>query len=348
VLALPGRLDTLTGGYGYDRRVSAGLLARGWSVDVRELDDSFPFPTSGARAGATGMLASLPDETVVLFDGLAFGALAEEAEREGARLRFVALVHHPLAEETGIAAADAEVLEASERRALATARHVVVTSRGTAAGLGRYGVAGDRLDVIEPGTDRAPLAAGSTDGRVHLLCVASLVPRKGHDILFRALAAIPHRGWCLTCVGSLERHAVAAQELRALARQLGIEDHVVFAGEADDTTLPGYYAAADLFVLPTLHEGYGMVVAEALARGLPIVSTRTGAIGDLVGEHAGIIVAPGDADAFSMALSLVLDGPDAAELRRHLARGARQVRETLPTWDEAARLMDDVLVRVSR
>ncbi len=348
MLAVPGRLETLTGGYGYDRRVADGLATRGWSVEVRELHDSFPFPTPGARAGAAKTLASLPDGTIVLFDGLAFGALPDEAEREGKRLRFVALVHHPLAEETGIAAADAEVLEASERRALATARHVVVTSRGTADGLARYGVAADRLDVIEPGTDRAPLAAGSTDGRVHLLCVASLVPRKGHDILFRALAAVPHHGWHLTCVGSLERHAVAAQELRALARQLGIDDRVAFAGEADDTTLPGYYAAADLFVLPTRHEGYGMAVAEALARGLPVISTRTGAIGDLVGEHAGIVVAPGDADAFSMALSLVLDGPDALELRRHLARGARQVRETLPTWDEAALKMDGVLARVSR
>ena len=99
-------------------------------------------------------------------------------------------------------------------------------------------------------------------------------------------------------------------------------------------------------MLPTLHEGYGMVVAEALAHGLPVISTSTGAIAELVGDEAGIIVPPGDGEAFSRALSLVLDGADAPALRERLARGARRVRETLPTWDDAASRMDEVLSRV--
>jgi glycosyltransferase involved in cell wall biosynthesis len=347
-LLVPGRLDTLTGGYGYDRRIVSGLSARGWTVAVHELHDSFPFPLPEARAGARHVLASMPDDAVVIADGLAFGALAEEAELESSRLRFVALVHHPLAAETGLGAADAASLDASERRALATARRVVVTSRKTAAALPRYGVGGDRIETIEPGTDPAPLATGSGDGPLQLLCVAALIPRKGHDILFRALAQLPHRRWRLTCVGSLERQPDMAVSLRTLARSLGVEREIVFAGEAGPSTLPAYYDSADVFALPTLHEGYGMAVAEALARGLPVISTDTGGIPALVGEKAGLIVPPGDARAFADALAQVVDdAPAALALRRRLAAGAREVRGTLPTWEDAAERMDAVLTRVA-
>src|SRR5260221_4805695 len=125
-LVVPGRLETLTGGYGYDRRIVAGLTERGWSVAVRELDESFPFPTVHARQQTARVLASIPEGATALVDGLALGALPEEAEREAGRLRFVALVHHPLALETGIDSADAAALESSERRALAAVRRVIV------------------------------------------------------------------------------------------------------------------------------------------------------------------------------------------------------------------------------
>ena len=342
VLLVPGRIDTLTGGYAYDRRMVAGLEARGWSVAVHELHDSFPFPTPEALVHAGRVLATIDDDAIVLADGLAFGAMPEAAETHAARLRIVALVHHPLAAETGIGVAAAAALEASERRALATVRRVVVTSRGTAAALGRYGVGDDRIDVVEPGTDPAPLAAGSGGGPLHLLCVAALAPRKGHELLFRALASIPQRRWRLTCVGSLERHPGMAETLRTLARTLNLDGQIVFAGEATAAMLPAFYASADVFVLPTLYEGYGMAVAEALARGLPVVSTKTGAIAELVGGTAGIVVEPGDGPAFAQALSSVLDDVT----RQRLAAGARQVRGTLPTWEDAASRMDAVLSRV--
>ena len=168
-------------------------------------------PTPQALADAGRVLATIADDAVVLADGLAFGAMPEEAEREAARLRIVALVHHPLAAETGIGAAAAAALEASERRALATARRVVVTSRGTAAALERYGVGAGANR--RRGAGHGPGAAGARDregGPLHLLCVAALAPRKGHELLFHALASIPQRHWRLTCVGSLERHPAMA------------------------------------------------------------------------------------------------------------------------------------------
>ena len=342
---VPGDLETRTGGYGYDRRIVDGLRERGWRVDVVSLDGSFPFPTRAAREEAGRALAAIPDGATVLVDGLALGVLPDEAEREGKRLNLVALVHHPLALETGLDPAVADSLEQSERRALAAVRSVVVTGESTAAGLARYGVGRERISVVRPGTDRAPVARGSSDqpgdaGELAMLCVATLTPRKGHDILFRALAAIPHRRWRLRCAGSLDRDHALVESLTALLRREGIEDRVELLGDLDTASLAVEYDRCDLFVLSTLYEGFGMAVAEALARGLPVVSTATGNIPALVGDEAGIVVEPGNQAAFTAALTRVASDP---ALRARFAAGARGVRERLPTWAESVAVMESVL-----
>ena len=353
---IPGDLEIRTGGYGYDRRIIAGLRDVGWRVDVHRLDDSFPTPTPAARDHAAHVLADIPDGAIVLADGLALGALPAEVDRETGRLNVVALVHHPLAEETGIDPALAARLKVSETRALAAVRSVVVTSRTTAARLDDYGVAADRITVVEPGTDPAALSRGSAmaqqaaangtqPAEVALLCVATLTPRKGYELLMSALAAMPVPNWRLTCAGSLDRDDQTVSRVRGQVRSNGFEDRVSLVGDLDAAAVAVEYDRADLFVLPTLYEGYGMVVAEALARGLPIVSTSTGAIGDLVGTEAGIVVSPGDLPAFTDALSRVIAD---ADLRARLAAGAREVRQRLPSWDQSAALMASALEAAAR
>jgi glycosyltransferase involved in cell wall biosynthesis len=330
---VPGSIDTRTGGYGYDRAIVAGLERRGWTVRVHEIPGSFPWCSAASRQSAAAILAALADGTAVVLDGLALGALPDEAAREAARLRLIALVHHPLADETGLSADQRARLEASERRALQAVRHVVVTSARTADTLDRYGVAPASITVIEPGTEPAPQSRGSRGGTVELLCVATLVPRKGHDVLVRALAAMSGTPWHLTCVGGLDRDEAWVAALRAQVAAAGLETRIAFVGELDQTPLEASYDAADVFVLPTWYEGYGMAVAEALARGLPVVSTATGAIADLVGSDAGVLVPPGDAAALTAALSAVVTD---ATLRARLAGGALRVRARLPSWDDAA------------
>lgn len=345
VFMIPGDLETLTGGYGYDRRIIDGLRALGWTVDVEALDASFPYPTSFAREDARRRFAAIADGSVVLVDGLAFGALAVEAEAERHRLRLVALVHHPLADETGIDSRAAALLETSERRALATSRVVVVTSGPTADGLARYGVSGDRIAVVVPGTDPASLAHGSGSRSVHLLCVASLIPRKGHEVLVEALARLRNGPWHLTCVGSLDRDVQTANRVRALLAQYDLSDRVTFAGDLRPPELDREYDRADVFVLPTFHEGYGMVVGEALARGLPVISCPTGAITELVTSEAGILVSPGNVADLGDALAAVIENED---VRSRLAAGARRIRDRLPTWDTASRRMAAALERAGR
>jgi glycosyltransferase involved in cell wall biosynthesis len=256
----------------------------------------------------------------------------------------VALIHLPLAAEIGLDRETAVRLKASERRALAAVDLVVATGRATVAALAAYGVEPDRIVVVEPGADRAPLARGSGGSPMELLCVATANPGKGHDILFRALAAVPHRNWRLTCVGSLDRHPPTVERLRALLREYDLTEQVSLVGEQDLAGLSAFYDKADLFVLATLHETYGMAVAEALAHGLPVISTTTGAIADLVGDDAGLLVPPGDVAALAGALSSVLGD---ARVREQLAGGARRVRDRLPTWDGAFGKMTAALERVT-
>ncbi len=329
---IPGDPDTRTGGYLYDRRIMAGLAALGWRVELRRLDACFPLPDQAALCGAGAVLATLPEQTLTIIDGLALGAMPAVAAAQRDRLRLVALVHHPLALETGLDEKLSQQLHASEREALRHVRQVIVTSPSTArALLTDYEVAPERCIAIPPGTDPAPLAEGSGGEVLELLCVASLTPRKGHTVLFRALARLKHYPWRLFCAGSERLHPPTAALLRQLAAELSLIERIEFSGELDAAALAIRYQQADVFVLPSYHEGYGMALAEALARGLPIVSTTAGAIPDTVPADAGLLVPPGNEAALAEALARVMTEP---ALRERLAAGARAARQSLPGWPE--------------
>jgi glycosyltransferase involved in cell wall biosynthesis len=343
VFIVPGPLATLTGGSIYDRRMVDGLRRRGWSVDVRELDGAFPHPSPSALDHAARLLASLGDGATVVIDGLALGAMPDAVQAHADRLHVVALVHLPLAQEIGLGADTAARLEAGESRALRLAKQVVVTGRATIDAVARLGVRPEVVAVVEPGTDPAPLARGSSGGSVHLLCVATISAGKGHEGLIRALAANRDHVWTLTCAGSLTRHPGTVDRLNRLVSAERLDDRVAFVGEVEDERLQEYYAGADLFVLNTARETYGMAVAEALARGLPVISTRTGAIPALVGDDAGLLVEPNDELALTHALSRAIGD---ASLRERLREGAGHARDRLEPWDAAVDRMAAVLERL--
>ena len=332
VFMLPGPLDSLSGGYAYDRRIVAGLRALGWAVDWLVLPASFPWPDAADLDQAAAQVAALPDDTLIIADGLAFGAMPAIAQHHARRLRWVALVHHPLALETGLDAARRDQLLESEQQALATALGVIVTSAATARGLAAFGVPAGRVHVVMPGTDAAALAAGSGGHALTLLCVATLTPRKGHAVLIEALAGLQDRPWTLHCVGSTSRDAATTQALRASIAARGLGARVQLHGEVAAAALERLYAQADAFVLPSYFEGYGMALAEALAHGLPVVSTTAGASPDTVPAGAGVLLPAGDAAALRQALARLMDD---APWRATLAAGARAARTQLPTWPQA-------------
>lgn len=347
---LPGSLQVMTGGTGYDREIVAGLRSAGWQVDVASLSEGFPWPDADALDDAAKAVARLPDGLCVVADGLAFGALPTLAHAHAQRLRWIALVHHPLALEAGLSPGQRAVLQSAERAALEAAHTVIATSPATARTLqADYGVASSRLHVVLPGTPAAPLALGSQDGPepgpLSLLCVATLTPRKGHTLLIDALAGLQDRRWVLHCVGSTTRDTATAQALQHAIAQHGVAQRVFLHGELDAAALQARYMQADAFVLPSLHEGYGMALAEALSYGLPVISTTAGAIPETVPADAGALVPPGNMVALRNALARLCDEPD---WRAQRAAGARHARAHLPDWTTASAKFAALLESVTR
>lgn len=334
VFAVPGDLANPTGGYAYDRRIIEGLAALGWRTAVVDLGDGFPFPTNAARAAARTRLAALPIGPPIVIDGLAFGALPEAAAALGATHSLVALVHHPLALETGLSAAASASLRASERAALACARHVIATSTTTARLLAAdYDVPSERLSVVEPGTERVATPQRRVESVIALLAVGAVVPRKGYDVLVAALARLKHLPWRLVIAGDCGRSVDTFRRLVADIAALGLSDRVQLAGTVTAEELASLYASADLFVLPSRFEGYGMAYAEAIAHGVPVIGTNAGAIPETVPADAGVLVPPDDVDMLAATLQRLMDNP--AE-RERLAAGARAT--AFPSWRGQAAL----------
>lgn len=342
VFAIPGDIDTPTGGYAYDRRLLELLPSYGLDARHLELPSSFPDPSPADLEATRRLLGETSPETRLLIDGLAFGAMPADLVAALDR-RIIALVHHPLALESGLTAARKAALAASEKAALAIARRVIVTSDITRRTLiADYAVPEARITVAEPGTDPAPRATG-TGTPFQLLSVGAVSPRKGYDVLVDALAGIDEPAWRLTIAGALDRDPLTVTALRRAITSAGLDDRVTLAGTVVPATLDRFYESADLFILPSHYEGYGMVLAEAMARGLAVVCTTGGAAAETVPDAAAIKVPPGDAAVLRDAISRVMHDN---KLRKVMRTASWQTGRTLPTWNETARRVASAIVGI--
>ena len=337
-----------SGGNTYDRRLCAGLAALGWEVREHTILAEDRCGRAEYPASALGeALAGVPDGGVVLLDGLVATGHPEVLGAEAGRLRLVALVHLPL----GLPAPDDSgcPVPAHEEAALRGVAHVVTTSRWTRRWLlDAYGLDPSRVTVAVPGVEPAPLVAGDPTGH-RLLCVGAVIPAKGQDVLLEGLARVATPGWVCELVGTIERDPGFVDHLRGRAIELGIADRVRFRGPLVGTALDAAYARADLFVTASRGETYGMVVTEALARGIPVLATRVGGLPEALGhtpggQRPGVLVPPDDPAALAGALGQWLGDP---RLRRHLRHKAAQRRPMLPTWSATSADVARVLVEVA-
>jgi len=333
--AVPGNLATPTGGYRYDRRIIQELRRLRWQVDVLNLGEGFPFPSVAQRAIALAILSAVPHGCPIILDGLAFGALPEAGALRF-RTPLVALVHLPLALDPGIDITQAELFRDSERAALNTAARVVTTSEATGRLLvSDYGVPIQRIRVARPGNDPVPQASGSTDGIVRLLSIGSIVPGKGYDVLIAAMARIADLPWRLIIAGDRTRSPEVATRLDNDIEAYGLAERVTVLGAVLPERVMELYRTSDIFVFASRYESYGMALAEAIAHGLPVVSTRVGAISDTLFAGACLLVPPDDVAALARALRRLIS--DQGE-RQRFAANARAAAAHLPRWSESARL----------
>jgi glycosyltransferase involved in cell wall biosynthesis len=333
--AVPGDIETLTGGYLYDFNLMKALSASGLTVRHMAWGASFPQPTAQDACDALAQLQSLPRDLPAVVDGLAFGALETEGlQRVSAPL--YALVHHPLALEPGLDPALARNMAEREKANLEIARHIFVTSPHTGGILrAHYGVAPDKITIILPGFDAQARTDTLKDDPPLILSVGILAQRKGHDVLLRALAQIKDLAWQADIVGRDHETGMTAR-LSALIEELGLTGRARLSGEISQEALVARYRRASLFALATRYEGYGIVFGEAMGHGLPIVSTRAGAVPETVAPQAGLLVEADDVDAFAAALRRMLT--DTA-LRNACADASLRAGEALSGWPEAARVL---------
>jgi glycosyltransferase involved in cell wall biosynthesis len=339
LFAIPGDISALTGGYEYDRRILRAGRDLGAEILHVPLPGAFPFPTPPEIEEAIDRIdRAIQPGDVVLIDGLALGALPHR-HLKGLRAPVIALCHHPLCLESGLDAGCAATLRESERRALAASAHVIVTSPHTRQALTQdFDVPEAKITVARPGTDPAVRACG-TGSPVSLLAVGALIPRKGFQYLVEALSDLGDLDWRLDIVGADDHAPPTARRLRDQLSRFAASGKmsagkIRLVGACAGDTLQTLYDRADVFVSPSLYEGYGMALAEALARGLAIIATTGGAASETVPEDARLSVPPADAAALRSALRRVISE---APLRRRLSDAAWRAGQNLPRWDAAAR-----------
>ena len=338
----PGRPS---GGNAYDCHVRQALGSLGWSVRMHAVTGCWPLPDAAAFAALAGVVRKIPDGSVALLDGLLASTAPEVLVPEARRLRLVVLVHMPLGHRP---AGDADDTRMRERAVLSAAASVVTTSAWSRRRLlGLYQLPPGRVHVAEPGVEGAELASGTACGGA-LLCVAAVSFEKGHDVLLDALLSVSALPWRCDCVGSLDREPAFAGHLRRRAVDGGLADRVHFAGPLIASDLQSAYAAADLLVLASRAETYGMVVTEALARAVPVLAAEVGGLTEALGRDAngirpGLLVRPEDPAALAAALRAWLCD---AELRTRLRQAARERRRSLHGWSTTASVLAAVLAEV--
>jgi glycosyltransferase involved in cell wall biosynthesis len=345
--AYPGDLNTLTGGYIYDKQMVTQLRALGWQVDTLGLDPRFPMVSDQVRELTSQRLTNVAPHHQLVIDGLALGALGEHARLIANKRAFIALVHHPLALESGLDADTAQALRHSEQRALSYAQGIIVSSPTTKQTLvDDFAVDPHKIVVIVPGTDQPTTLAKQTSRvsdathRVQLLSVGAIVPRKGFDVLIDALAGLGHLNWHLTIVGDDQRAPQTSAALRQLIVQHGLEQRVSLTGTQAASELAEHYARADVFVLASRYEGYGMAYTEALAWGLPVIGTNAGAGSDTLATAGAQTVPPDNTQALAQVLDDLIGN---AGRRADMRLAALAYAKTLASWQDSGRRFADTL-----
>jgi glycosyltransferase involved in cell wall biosynthesis len=336
-----------TGGNIYDGRVCAGLAEVGWEVLVATVGAAWPVPDSGARADLAGIVSAIPDGEIALIDGLIASPTATQLLPHAGRIRMTVLLHMPLA--TALDTRHDASAERSERVVLRAAAGVVVTSEWTRQQvLTRYKIPACRVHVARPGVDRVIAPARPVRG--HLICVGTLGPHKGQDLLVEALAELGDLDWQCVLAGPLDRDPDFVDQLQTRISRLGYGDRIRLAGVLTGAVLSHAYSTADLLVAPSRSETYGMAVTEALAHGLPVIAAAVGGLPEALGStidgtRPGQLIPSGDPAALAAAIG---DWLGDERHRDRLRAAARKRQSNLRGWEQTTQEIATALIAHGR
>jgi hypothetical protein len=331
---IPGDISLPTGGYRYDREILQAWSNLDTPYNLISLEGDFPFPSEQDRAKAIRQIANMPDCDIAVVDGLAGGAMPEFMAQLSKQTSVIALIHHPLCLENGLSSEDQEILNAHEKEGLQFVKGIITTSiitAGTVSSL--FGIPQEQIGTVLPGVDRGRPTKPRLSGQVNLLCIGSVIERKGHTYLIEALSSLTHYDWHLDCIGMLDETSKLFAKISKLIESHNLSSRITLHGAVSEETIDMAYQSADVFVLPSLYEGYGMAYAEAIVRGIPVIGTTAGAIPKTVPEDCGILVEPGRSDQLAAALEALISNSD-KRIRYHRAALAREPE--FPHWGRSA------------
>ncbi|MCB8874809.1 glycosyltransferase family 4 protein [Acidisoma silvae] len=333
---VPGNYPPTTGAIVYDGKIAAELSARGQTISFVPIAGRHTWPDDAARHSAAHCLkAAQTTGGQLVIDGFclyAFADLGAELKAAGA----IGMIHHPMSFEPDLTAAQHAFYAATEASLLPLLTRIAVPSDAVAAQLATLpAVSADKVTVITPGLPDAPRSRGTEGAGCHLLAVASPIPRKGYETVLRALQPLQDLDWRLTICGDRTIDPAHSATLQALAEEPGLAGRITFTGPCAPADFESLWAGADIFVSGSSYEGYGMAVAEAVRRGLPLAVTKGAATPDVIPAGGSVVVDVGDAMQLSKGLRrLIFD----RAVRQSLSDAAWAAGRRLPSWaDQAGR-----------
>jgi glycosyltransferase involved in cell wall biosynthesis len=337
----PGSFAAATGAIVYDTSLAEALRGLGHDARMVRIAGCHPLPDEAARVGAAAAWAASDDAALRIIDGNCLAAWEGQEDALQAR-GVVGLIHHPLALEPFQDAATAAEHARIEARLLPLLSAILVPSQEMRNRLlAAYAVDPQRISVLMPGlSGTLPRSLLAEDGPCRILALGSLIPRKGHDILLRALVRLVDLDWHLTLCGDQTADPAHVAELRNLRDRLGLAEHVSILPSQGGAALEALWQSSEIFASATWFEGYGMAIAEALRRGIPVAVTTAAAIGAPLSPETAVIVEPGDHEQLSKALRRMIYS---RTLRQLMSDAAWAATRNLPLWEDQARHLLEIV-----
>lgn len=342
---IPGDINLPTGGYRYDKQIIEAWKNSGFDVTLISIIGSYPFPSDEDQKLALEEISNFPKADIAVVDGLLGGTSPKFMEAVSQKMPTVALIHHPLCLENGLDKQTAQKLKALEHQGLEFTSSLITTSPTTSKTVsGLFGYAINKIHTVLPGVERGNISTGSQTECINLLCVGSIIERKGHKVLLQALSELKALNWKLDCIGSTNFDPKLYDKLKNIIAEEGLSKKVIFHGAVDEAVIQKAYESADVFVLPSLFEGYGMAYAEAIVRGIPVIGTTAGAIPETVPDACGILVEPENVKELAQALEQLITN---TKLREQYKKKTLKAEPSFPTWESSANQFIEILKDIS-
>jgi glycosyltransferase involved in cell wall biosynthesis len=324
-----GNIYSLTGGYLYNMRMIEGLEQKGYSVNIFGTDWPWNIKSDLEKISLFHF-EKLAVGSCIIIDSLVLARLRSVVEKFSTRLTFIGLIHLPVSYQYTYG--EFGRISHEELIALRQMKQLIVTGRFTYDLLWKAGLNAARIRVVEPGTDQFPRKTHYKSVPSELLCIANYSAIKAHDILIRSLSRLASRDWTLHLYGDIGHDKEYSSGIYSLIEQLHLEKRVIMHGIAGRDEITAIFLLADLFVMPSLFESYGMALTESLAHGVPVLTTRTGNIPHTVPPGMGILVEPGNEEELTHAIRSLMDEPSKYA---SLCSTASQYHYLARSWDQA-------------